>query len=151
MSSDLALRDRAFARFEDVWLTQDNIAHYEGLLEQQLLINRCSNCGNWVYPHRPLCPECLSWELVPTPVSGRGHVYMFTLIRQGRRIEEGTYDPPRVVAAIELEEQAGLRYLSTVTGMTPGEVVVGMPVQISWSDDPADPYPSFVAVPADGE
>jgi uncharacterized OB-fold protein len=93
----------------------------------------------------------LSWELVPTPVSGRGHVYMFTLIRQGRRIEEGTYDPPRVVAAIELEEQAGLRYLSTVTGMTPGEVVVGMPVQISWSDAPADPYPSFVAVPADGE
>ena len=151
MTTNSAIRDKAFAVFEDIWLTQDNITHYQGLLEKQLLINRCSKCGYWVYPHRPICPECLSWELTPKPVHGKGTVYMFTLIRQGRRIDEGTYDPPRVVAAIELEEQTGLRYLSTVTGIAPSEVIVGMPVEISWSADLADPYPTFVPSAPDGE
>ena len=73
-----------FAAFRGVLIDRDNIAHYRGLLRGELLINQCGACGYWIYPHRPLCPRCLSWDVKPTQVSGAGKVFMFTLIQQER-------------------------------------------------------------------
>jgi hypothetical protein len=42
--------DEVFERFPDVLITHDNIEHYRGLLQRRLLINRCDDCGYWIYP-----------------------------------------------------------------------------------------------------
>jgi uncharacterized OB-fold protein len=102
--------DEVFAAFPGVLIDRDNISHYRGLLAGRLLVNRCSACGFWVYPHRPLCPKCLSWDVQAAEVSGQGTVFMFTLIHQ-ERDPRGHLREPIVAAAVELAEQKGLRYL----------------------------------------
>ena len=131
MSTGMPADEEVFAAFPGVLVDRDNIEHYRGLIRGELLINRCNDCGHWVYPHRPLCPQCLSWEVKPTKVSGKGKVFMFTLIHQERdpnnRLRE-----PLIAAAIELDEQKGLRYLSRLVNCSADDVQHDMPVQLTW-------------------
>ena len=121
-----------FDAFPLVPINRDNIEHYRGLLQQRLLINRCSACGYWIYPHRPLCPSCWSWEVVPTEVSGRGSVFLCTLIHQ-ERAPDVPLGEPLPVAAVELAEQEGLRYLAPIVGCPAQRIVPDMPVQLTWA------------------
>jgi hypothetical protein len=148
--TEVTMDDREiFAKLPNLRIDRDNIAHYRGLLAGKLLINRCQDCGYWVYPHRPLCPECLSWNVVPTEVSGRGSLFMFTLIHQARdpkvRLEE-----PMPVAAVELVEQKGLRYLSSVVNCPPHKLRNDMPLQLTWIDQDGIAVPAFEPA-AEGE
>ena len=138
MSSDTNsdFRDaEVFAAYPGVLIDRDNIAHYRGLMTQRLLINRCEDCGYWVYPHRPMCPQCWSWNLNPSEVSGRGTIFMFTLIQQERDPQE-RLRAPLIAAAIELAEQSGLRYLSRLVDCAPESVTHDMPVQLTWIERP---------------
>lgn len=143
-----ALTDEAvFAAFPDVLIDRDNIAHYSGIMTGKLLINRCSACGYWVYPHRPLCPQCLSWDVQPTEVSGRGKVFMFTLIHQERdpsnRLRE-----PMIAAAVELAEQSALRYLARIVNCSGSDVKPDMPVRLTWVErEGRVSMPAFEPVP----
>jgi len=139
--------DAVFAYFHDVHLDRDNIAHYRGLLEQRLLINRCGDCGWWIYPHRPLCPRCLSWNVTPVEVSGRGKLYMWTLIYQSRD-PNAPLDEPILTAAVELTEQPGLRYLSRVVGCTPEQLRHDMSLRLTWIEEADRTWPAFA--PAEG-
>jgi len=136
------LDQEVFDRFPGVLLTHDNIEHFRGLLERKLLINRCQDCGYWIYPHRPLCPECWSTNVVPTEVSGNGSVYMYTILYQGRALESGL-EYPHLKAGIELEEQPGLRYLAPVINCDIDAVEEGMPVRITWIELGGTPTAAF--------
>lgn len=141
--SDQPIDDRAiFARLPNLRIDRDNIAHYRGMLTGRLLINRCQSCGYWIYPHRPLCPECLSWDVKADEVSGRGTLFMFTLIHQARdpkvRLEE-----PIAVAAVELAEQQGLRYLSSIVHCPTHKLKHDMPLQLTWIEQDGIKVPAF--------
>lgn len=138
-----------FVRYPDIHITRDNIAHYRGLAERRLLINRCDDCGTWIYPHRPLCPNCWSWSVRPTEVSGLGRVYMFTRLHQLRDPEAMIY-APMPVAAVELVEQDGLRYLSRIVHCPPGAIEHGMPVQLTWIEESGKFWPAFEPFNRDG-
>ena len=53
---------------------RDTAEHYRGYLRRELRMNRCTDCGRWHHPMRPMCPACWSWNVAPTAVSGRGTV-----------------------------------------------------------------------------
>jgi uncharacterized OB-fold protein len=131
-----------FALFPNVMIDRDNIAHYRALATGHLLINRCGDCGYWIYPHRPMCPECLSWNVTPTEVSGQGRVFMFTLIHQPRDPGSVLVEPV-APAAIELIEQAGLRYLGRIVNCPLDEITLDMPVSLIWIHDGARLLPAF--------
>lgn len=131
-----------FDHFHDVHIDRDNIAHYRGLMQRRLLINRCDDCGRWIYPHRPMCPACLSWNVTPTEVSGRGKLYMFTLLQQSRDPDK-PLDEPMQVAAIELAEQPGLRYLSQVVDCPQAALRHDMPVELTWVEHGGRHWPAF--------
>ena len=59
---------------------RDTAEHYRGYLRRELVMNRCAECGRWHHPMRPMCPDCWSWRVAPTAVSGRGTVHLFLLI-----------------------------------------------------------------------
>jgi uncharacterized protein len=142
--------DAVFAAFPHVLVDHDNIAHYRGMLAGKLLINRCAACGYWVYPHRPLCPQCLSWDVRPTEISGRGKVFMFTLIHQVRE-PGGRLREPIVAAAVELAEQGGLRYLARIVNCASNMINPDMPVRLTWIEsEDAVPMPAFEPMPARG-
>jgi uncharacterized protein len=134
--------ETVFAAFPGVLIDRDNIAHYRGLLAGKLLINRCVACGHWIYPHRPLCPQCLSWDVQPTEISGRGKVFMFTLIHQGRDPNDHLREPI-VAAAVELAEQRGLRYLARIVNCRTSQLSLDMPVRLTWLDRDGRKTPAF--------
>ena len=131
-----------FAAFPGVLIDRDNIAHYRGLLAGRLLINQCARCSYWVYPHRPLCPRCLSWELTPTEVSGRGKVFMFTFIHQERDPSQSLREPS-IAAAVELAEQGGLRYLARIVNCPMSQITLDMPVRLTWIERDGGKRPAF--------
>ncbi len=104
---------------------------WEGARQHRLLIQRCADCGYYAHPPRPLCRRCLSTNLAPQQMSGRGRVYCYTVTRHvfhpamAKRL-------PYVVAIVELEEQPGLRLVSGLRGIEPGQVRTGMPVSVTF-------------------
>jgi uncharacterized protein len=138
--------EAVFATLPGVPITRDNIEHYRGLLERRLLLNRCLDCGYWIYPHRPLCPECLSWNVGATEVSGKARVFMFTLIHQERNPQD-RLQAPLPVAAIELNEQPGLRYLATIVNCPHDQIAIDMPIRLVWIDRDDFAWPAFEPAP----
>jgi uncharacterized OB-fold protein len=130
-------------RFPGARIDYDNKAFYRGLLDRQLLIDRCGDCGHWFHPPRPICPKCWSRDIRPTPVSGRGHIHLLILLHQGPPAPGVNYANPHPVATIELIEQAGLRFTSTIVGSPNADLAIGQAVELCWIDRGANPVPAF--------
>jgi uncharacterized OB-fold protein len=135
-----------FELYPDIQLSRDNIEHYRALAQGRLVINRCRECHTWIYPHRPICPECLSWNVRPEEISGHGMVFMFTLLHQLRDPSSHIMEPVPV-AAVELAEQKGLRYLARIVNCDPQSITHDMPVRLVWLEGDEVPWPAFEPVP----
>src|SRR5205807_715940 len=119
--------DEVLAKFPGVPIDFDNKEHYKGLLQRRLLINRCQKCGYWIYPHRDSCPKCWAGadSVKPTEVSGKGFIYMFSLVHQdgyNARSAGADFSQPFPLVAVELQEREGLRYLSTIVNCRNGDI-----------------------------
>ena len=110
-------------------LTAETRAFWTGGGEGELRIHRCAACTRYFHPPQPVCPNCSSRDVAPTAVSGRGKVVSFTINHQPWTPE---LSEKYVVAIVELEEQAGLRFLSNVVGCPPEAVEVGMAVKVTF-------------------
>jgi uncharacterized OB-fold protein/acyl dehydratase len=120
-------------------LTQDNAFWFEGARQHRLLIQRCKECGTLRHPPRPMCSECRSYEWDVVDASGSGTVYSFVV---NHYPQVPAFDYPLAVGLIELEE--GTRLVANVIGVEPGDISVGMPVEVEWVDhDPDLSLPAF--------
>ncbi|MFN0089833.1 MAG: Zn-ribbon domain-containing OB-fold protein [Acidimicrobiales bacterium] len=126
-----------------VRIDRDNAAYYRGLLERRLLLNRCADCGAWHNPPRPLCPRCWSWAVAPTEVSGRGRIALLTFLHQGPRRGGVDYTNGFPAAAIELEEQPGLRVSATIVDAPRDQIRLGLAVELAWQEHDGRPSPAF--------
>jgi len=109
----------------------DSAPFWAGLRRHQLLILRCDECRTFVHPPQASCPRCLSLDLTPEPVSGRGAVYSFTVVN--REFAPGI-KPPYVAALVDLVEQDGLRLVTNLVNLAIGDVRIGMPVRVVYFD-----------------
>ncbi|MBU6268832.1 MAG: OB-fold domain-containing protein [Sphingomonadales bacterium] len=139
-----------FAHFPDVKIDHDNIAHYRGLMAGRFLLNRCDDCGTWIYPHRPLCPECWSWNVTPTETSGKGRLQMFTVIYQSRDPDNPIHEPVPA-SAVALAEQPGLHYLARVVNCPPERLYHDMPLALTWIDVDGRKWPAFEPARSEGD
>jgi uncharacterized protein len=124
-------------------LSHDNKAAYRGRLDRVLLVNRCGRCGRWHEPPKPVCPTCWSTDVVPTPVAGTGTIFMAIFLHQGPLAEGVDYSTPYPVVTVELDEQAGVRFTSTVAGATIDEICIGRRVRLDWAVRNGAPMPVF--------
>jgi uncharacterized OB-fold protein len=60
-------------------LSDDNRFFWTSGAEGVLRILRCNACGFFVHPPGPVCRRCLSSDLAPQAVSGRGRVESYTI------------------------------------------------------------------------
>jgi uncharacterized OB-fold protein len=135
------------AKYPRFAIDHDNKAHWKGFLQRKLLINRCQDCGHWIYPNRPMCPKCWSERVVPTEVSGKGTVYTLFFMYQGPPIPGFDYSTPYPVVAVELPEQKGLRIASTIVNCRKEDMYIGMPVEVTWMERGGAPVPAFQPAP----
>jgi uncharacterized OB-fold protein len=85
-------------------------------------IQKCAACGSHVFYPRVLCPHCGGDRLDWVAPSGRGTVYSTTVVRR-KPADGGDYN----IVLVDLAE--GVRLMSRVAGLAPGEVKIGMPVK----------------------
>ena len=112
-------------------VTPENEHFWQSGARGELCFLRCRACDYYVHPPAPLCPECLSRDLSPRAVSGRGVVHTFTVNHQPWI---PGFDPPYVVAIVELEDQAGLRLTTNIAKCEPEDVAIGMRVRVLFED-----------------
>jgi uncharacterized OB-fold protein/acyl dehydratase len=104
----------------------DNAWWWDGVARGVLPIQRCKACGVLRHPPRPMCGACQSIEWDSVAAKGAGTVYSYTVLHHPKF---PGYDYPLVCAVIELAE--GTRIVSNVVGCDPGDVKIGMRVQLS--------------------
>ncbi len=112
-------------------VNDDNRAFWTGGRDGELRIVRCNDDGYYIHPPAPRCPRCLGENVEPTPVSGRGTVYTFTV---NERVWSPGLEVPYVIAIVELDEQPGLRLMTNIVGVSPGEVAINMPVRVEFRE-----------------
>lgn len=98
---------------------------WEGTRNHRLLMQRCSKCGVLQFYPRPFCVKCLSAELDWVPVSGKGQVYSYTILRKSS--QSGAEGEPYIYCMVELDE--GPRMMSNVVECPYEAVEVGMRVE----------------------
>ena len=102
---------------------------YAGCQRDELLFQRCENCGTWRHVPRELCAECGSWDWAWQASSGRGKVFTWTVIERPLH-PAFAEDVPLAAVVVELEE--GVRLLSHVIDCPPEELEMEMPVVVSF-------------------
>ena len=108
---------------------------WQAAAEHRLVVQRCTACGHTRLPPAPVCPACRSADADWKELSGRGEVYTYTIVP--RAIAAG-HPLPTLIAVIALEDAGGVRMISNLVGVDPGEVAIGMPVELVWEDMSAD-------------
>lgn len=104
---------------------------WDGLRAREVRLQRCRECGRFVFYPRALCPYCLSDDLEWVRASGRGRVYSYTVVRRAMH-PAFQAEVPYVFAIVELEE--GVRLVTNVVNCRPEEVRVDMAVKAVYDD-----------------
>lgn len=111
-------------------LSPDNAVFWEKCKEHALHLPFCKSCGKPHLPPGPVCPFCLSDALEWRPVSGRGHISSWTIIRQGG-LPAFRDEVPYNVVQVELDE--GPRLTSSVVAPD-DDLAIGQAVEVVFEE-----------------
>ncbi len=101
--------------------------YWEGARNGELRFQRCRDCGEAVFIPQPVCPACFSDALAWETSRGRGTVYSFSVVH---RPPSPGFATPYIVVIAELDE--GWHMLSNLVGCEPGNVAIGMPIEVTF-------------------
>jgi uncharacterized OB-fold protein len=124
----------------------DSAPYWDAAKESRLVAQQCGECGHRFFPPRPRCPVCTSANLDWKPLSGRGHVYTFCITRMA--LVRG-FEPPYVVAVVELDDMPGSRITANIADCAIEAVKIGMPVEVYFEERGDAVVPQFRPVPQD--
>jgi uncharacterized OB-fold protein len=127
-------------------VTPETEAFWTSGADGRLRFLRCTTCGLIVHPPGPICPACRTRTLEPQPVSGRATVATYTVNHQPWI---PGFDPPYVIAIVEIAEQPSVRLMTNLVGVDPDDVRIGMPVQVTFEQYDDVWLPLFEPVPAE--
>ena len=100
----------------------------------QLLLKRCTACGELHYYPRAICPFCFSDKTEWQPASGKGRIYSFSVMR---RTPE-----PYTIAYVTLEE--GTTMLTNIVDCDFDALKVGQNVKLVFKpSEGGPPVPMF--------
>lgn len=120
-------------------INRDNAGFWDGVAAHQLLIQRCTGCGELRFPWLPGCNGCGAAEWDTVEASGAGTVFSYVVMHHPRFpgfAVDAAADPygdgsgPYAVGLIELAE--GVRVISNVVGVPYDKVRIGMPVRLEF-------------------
>src|SRR5262249_22750161 len=94
----------------------------------ELRIQRCAACGTYRHPPRPVCAVCGSTAQEWVPASGRGEVWAATVIHSPT-LPPFTARTPYGAVVVRLEE--GVFLVGNVLDCPPGDVAIGLPVEVA--------------------
>lgn len=114
--------------------TEISAPYWEGLKAHEVRIQQCDRGHSLFFP-RNHCPTCGSRSLKWSKVSGEGTLYSFTVARIPT-MPEFTDEMPQALAVVELRE--GVRINTTMVGVAPEALKVGMEVRPVFDERPGE-------------
>jgi len=115
----------------------DTAPFWEGCKRHELLIQRCSDCGTFRHPPRPMCPECNSLNSEWVKVT-KGTVYSYTVVHDRPMpvlyLPGFANDRPLAIVLVELPEAGNIRMVSNIVDCRPEDLKIGMPVEVIFDD-----------------
>ena len=113
---------------------------WEACRREELLIQKCSACGEYQFYPRGICANCWTTGIAWVKASGKGTVWSYTVTYQNRTAGFAE-EVPYVLALVELEE--GVKMFTNIIQCGPGDVTIGMPVEVTFvpaTDQISVPY-----------
>jgi hypothetical protein len=102
-----------------------NTLYRESPSGAELLGGKCKTCGKIIFPQQGICPRCFSDDAMEqVPLSHKGRLYSYTVVRQGLKGIEAPY----ALAFVDLPE--GVRLFTQLTTSDPNELKLGMDVEL---------------------
>jgi uncharacterized OB-fold protein len=108
-------------------VTDDSAVFWQAAAQHRLVAQRCSECGRLRHPPRPMCPQCRSLSIEVVELSGRGSLYSYSVLHHP---QHPAFEYPVLAALVDLEE--GVRLVSNLTGVEPGDIRIGMPLEVDF-------------------
>ena len=106
--------------------TPTSAPFWAGLQDGVVKLQKCGDCGAWVFYPRNRCSSCLSDALTWQEVPGTGCLYTFTIARQPTSPHFASEVPQRL-AVVELDE--GVRLTTTLVNVADADIRIGMRVR----------------------
>jgi len=121
--------------------------YWEAAARREAVLPRCAACGQYDLPPDIVCRRCGSTEPAwrYEPVSGRGTIRSWTLVRQA--FLPGL-DTPYVLVDVELDEQDDLRTIARLLDGAAATLAVGDRVETDFEEAGAWAVPVFRLVGA---
>ena len=109
----------------------------------RLLGSRCRDCGETTIGTSTVCPNCGGTALESLPLSRRGTLWTYTVVRHRPPGDYRGPDPfvPFALGLVELPE--GLRVVAPIAG-DPAAVRIGMPLEFRAAVRPGSAQPEVV-------
>jgi uncharacterized OB-fold protein len=106
---------------------------WEAAARHELRVARCSVCGRSTMPPEGPCPHCgtTSPAYRFEPVSGRGTVRSWTVVRQA--LLPG-FETPYTLVDVELDDADNVRLIGQLVGAATSDLRLDAPVEVSFED-----------------
>ena len=108
-------------------------SYWEAARRGELLYVQCEACGTVFFPPLEACISCQSGRLAWRRSGGRGTVYSYTVLHAA---PSAGFPVPSVFAIVDVDE--GYPMFSSVVGCPPGDVRIGMRVEVCFEELTAD-------------
>jgi uncharacterized protein len=116
----------------------DTRPFWDACRAHELRAPRCSACGRFRWPPRPLCPHCRTWDFQWVALPGTGEVYSYVVVHYSA-VPVFAAEMPYVVARITLDgTDDAVRLTSNIIGCPPDSVTKGMRVAVVFEDATPD-------------
>ena len=117
--------ERTAARLIPVDDDLDTGGFFAAAQRGELVVRACAACGAFLHLPRAYCRTCGSWEGHWVPVSGRGHLYSWTVAEHQ---VHPAYPVPYTIVLVELDDAPGVRLIGSLPGSP--QLIEGMPMQV---------------------
>ena len=105
--------------------TEESKHFWDACQKQELLLQKCGDCGQFRFPPSGLCPKCMSTNYHWTKASGKARVFTWQITHSPFY---PAWDPPYNVAIVELEE--GPRMHTHIVGCKNEDIYIDMPLEL---------------------
>ena len=115
-------------------VTPETRPFWDAAEEGRLLVKRCAACGQAHHYPRSICPFCWSDRMEWMPVSGRGIIYSYSVMRR--------VPVPYAIAYVTLDE--GVTMMTNIVDCDLDAIRIGQPVRVVFHPtDGGPPVPMF--------
>jgi uncharacterized OB-fold protein len=107
--------------------------YWDAVDAHRLDLQRCHDCGHFIHYPKRICKFCLSSDLAPETISGRGTLYSYCEVMQASHPYFAD-KIPYFIGVIDIEEEPGVRIPTGLVECTADDLRCGIAMEVVFRD-----------------